>query len=327
MNDDEVELLRKTVTGLAETGDGAPLTAALDEFGWLDVLADHPAIAIPAVFGAQGRNATWSAAVHDVLALGLGDISDLAPADVCVVLPRPRKPVPGDRRGDTLRVEGILLGPRRIPSTLIVPAVDDRGATSIVAVAAGGLRCDRRAGLDPRLDVFEVSGVTTGSDRLAGGADAAGWWARAEAHGRLALSHYLAGSLRTMLDLGRAHAGERSQFGQLIGTFQAVRQKLAESHVAVVALESAAAAAWDAGADRPLAAATTKLVASRSTATVTTHIQQVLAGIGFTTEHRFHQFMKRAIVLDRILGSADELAPIVGAQLVGRADAPRLVEL
>jgi alkylation response protein AidB-like acyl-CoA dehydrogenase len=31
-----------------------------------------------------------------------------------------------------------------------------------------------------------------------------------------------------MLELARSHATERSQFGRLIGTFQAVRHKLAE---------------------------------------------------------------------------------------------------
>jgi alkylation response protein AidB-like acyl-CoA dehydrogenase len=129
-----------------------------------------------------------------------------------------------------------------------------------------------------------------------------------------------------MLDLALAHARERSQFGQLIGTFQAVRHKLAEAHVAVAAAEAAALAAWESD-DAWLAATVAKLVTSRSCATTVAHTQQVLAGIGFTAEHPFPRLMKRALVLDRILGTAVDLAPVVGRQLVLQGCAPRLVDL
>jgi alkylation response protein AidB-like acyl-CoA dehydrogenase len=130
-----------------------------------------------------------------------------------------------------------------------------------------------------------------------------------------------------MLELARDHAVERRQFGQPIGTFQAVRHKLAEAFVAVEAAEAAAAAAWEAYDDFPLAAATAKIVASNSVSIVATHAQQVLAGIGFTEEHPFHLSMKRVVVLDRVLGDATDLVPWVGRALVRRGGAPRLVEL
>jgi alkylation response protein AidB-like acyl-CoA dehydrogenase len=111
-----------------------------------------------------------------------------------------------------------------------------------------------------------------------------------------------------------------------VGTFQAVRHKLAETYVAVEALDAACGSAWDIG-DRPLAAATTKLVGSRSVSTVAAHTQQVLAGIGFTAEHPFHGFLKPVLMCDRLLGGASELAIEVGRCMVDRAAAPRLVEL
>ena len=60
---------------------------------------------------------------------------------------------------------------------------------------------------------------------------------------------------------------------------------------------------------------------------VTAHCQQVLAGIGFTSEHPFHRFMKRAVVLERILGDTGLLTESVGRQLAALGEAPRVVDL
>ena len=56
-----------------------------------------------------------------------------------------------------------------------------------------------------------------------------------------------------------------------------------------------------------LTAALAKATAGRTARTVATHCQQVLAGIGFTTDHPFHRFLKRTMVLDGLFGSADEI--------------------
>ena len=68
-------------------------------------------------------------------------------------------------------------------------------------------------------------------------------------------------------------------------------------------------------------------MASKAVKIVAAHTQQILAGIGFTAERRYHRFMKRVVVLDRVLGSADDLAPLIGKDLMGRSALPRLVEL
>jgi len=111
-----------------------------------------------------------------------------------------------------------------------------------------------------------------------------------------------------------------------VGTFQAVRHKLVEAHVAATAAGCSATAAWDAD-DRSLAAATAKVVAGKAVAVTAANTQQLLAGVGFTAEHPYHHLMKRSIVLDRVLGSGTELAPFVGLVLMQRGEAPRLVEL
>ncbi len=122
--------------------------------------------------------------------------------------------------------------------------------------------------------------------------------------------------------------------GGQIGSFQAVRHRLAETRVAIEAARAAAGAAGptrnrsaDELAEAPLPSMLAKLIAGRSASKVTAHCQQVLAGIGFTSEHPFHRFMKRAVVLEKILGDTGTLTQSVGRHLVALAGAPRVVDL
>jgi alkylation response protein AidB-like acyl-CoA dehydrogenase len=178
---------------------------------------------------------------------------------------------------------------------------------------------ERRAvhGLDPSLGLFEVASEFELTDVAPSGSTD---WPGALALGQLALGHQLVGSGRAMLEQARTHALERTQFGRPVGTFQAVRHRLADS---LVALEAAAAlldAAWD--DPSPVAAAMAKAFAGRSARTVARHCQQVLAGIGFTTEHPLHRSVRRAIVLDQLLGAGSLLTRTLGADILSSAALP-----
>ena len=328
MTPDEVELLDAAVATMAARHDGPALTEALDGFGWLELLATAPEVVVPRILAAQGRLGTWSAAFHDVLAAGVGQLGPgLDPAGVTVVPPQPRASTAGRASGEAVVIDGLAVGARPGRDRLIVVATDPGGETSVFRVAASDVAATAVQGLDPDLLIERLRGeVPAGAAVLARGAEAAAWWSAAEAGGRRALCHHLAAAMGEMLQLALTHARERAQFGQLIGTFQAVRHRLAEAYVAVAAAEAAADAAWDSD-DPGLAAATAKLVTSRAGALTVRHCQQVLAGIGFTAEHPFPRVMKRFVVLDRLLGSSSDLAPIVGRQLASAGTAPRLVEL
>jgi alkylation response protein AidB-like acyl-CoA dehydrogenase len=128
-----------------------------------------------------------------------------------------------------------------------------------------------------------------------------------------------------MLDLARTHAMERVQFGRPIARFQAVRHRLAEALVAVESLDTALAAAREEA--NPDTAALAKAIAGRTAHTVGRHCQQVLAGIGFTTEHAFHRFLKRALALEGLFGSADAIVLDIGRRLLARRHVPTLIEL
>ena len=79
--------------------------------------------------------------------------------------------------------------------------------------------------------------------------------------------------------------------------------------------------------DDELAALLAKAAAGQAALTAARHCQQVLGGIGFTAEHGLNRHVRRALVLDGLLGSARELTREAGARLVAERSAPRLVDL
>jgi hypothetical protein len=142
------------------------------------------------------------------------------------------------------------------------------------------------------------------------------------AAGRRALGWWLVGTSRAMLALARQHALDRVQFGRPVASFQAVRHRLAETLVAIEGAEATLQSASD-----EIGSVLAKAAAGQAALTAARHCQQVLGGIGFTAEHDLHRHVKRALVLDGLLGSARELSREVGARLRTTGSAPRLVDL
>lgn len=142
------------------------------------------------------------------------------------------------------------------------------------------------------------------------------------AAGRRALGWWLVGTGRAMLSLARTHVLDRIQFGRPLASFQAVRHRLAETFVAIEGAEATLVAASD-----ELGSLLAKAAAGEAALAAARHCQQVLGGIGFTAEHELHRHVKRALVLDGLLGSARELTREAGALVRAERSAPRLVHL
>jgi alkylation response protein AidB-like acyl-CoA dehydrogenase len=70
-----------------------------------------------------------------------------------------------------------------------------------------------------------------------------------------------------------------------------------------------------------------KAAAGEAALTAARHCQQVLGGVGFTAEHELHRHVKRALILDGLLGSAKELTREAGATLRANGFAPRVAQL
>jgi hypothetical protein len=145
------------------------------------------------------------------------------------------------------------------------------------------------------------------------------------AAGQHALGWWLVGAGRAMLSLARQHALDRSQFGRPVASFQAIRHRLAETLVAIEGAEATLVAA--AAEPDDLSFLLAKAAAGQAALTAARHCQQVLGGIGFTAEHELHRHIKRALVLDAMLGSSRELTREAGKALRTRGFAPRLAQL
>jgi hypothetical protein len=322
MDPAERALLAQSVRGAlaAASSDGMPdADRVLADLGWRDVLDAEPDAALDVVFGALGETNAVATVLDDVLASGLGLGPD--PGLAVLLPPFAAWTPPGRVAAGTVRARGLATTRAASAPRVLIACVGDgdlRGA--VVATSAVHLVPVR--GIDPTAGVVAVEAATDAAafvplERAA--------WDRAVAGAQRALAHQLLGGSRAMLELARAHARARVQFGRPIARFQAVRHRLAESLVAIEALDAALSAA--ASTPRRETALLAKAVAGRTARTVGAHCQQVLAGIGFTTEHPFHRYLKRSIVLDGLLGSSDELVPAIGRELLEARTVPALIEL
>ncbi len=106
------------------------------------------------------------------------------------------------------------------------------------------------------------------------------------------------GSADACLASAVEYAGTRIQFGRAIGSFQAVKHRLAELAVLIDDARSAVEhAAWCADRqpdEAALAAAIAAAAATEAHLQATSDVVQVHGGIGFTWEHRDHLHVRRA---------------------------------
>ena len=307
--------VRDAVTRAAAGGDaGGSLDDLLTDLGWLEMLDAEPRDAVEIVFAALGLANGVAGVLDDVVVTALG----LTPrADLAVLLPSfATWDAPGRIAGTRVEASGLMTA--RAGSATEVLVVGE----GIATVAVADVEATPVHGADPGFGLrrVRIDGVDATVTPLG---DAA--WDAAVAAGRRAVGHQIAGATRTMLDLARTHALDRVQFGRPVAQFQAVRHRLAEALVAVEALDASLGAAWDEGT--PLTAALAKATAGRTARTVASQCQQVLAGIGFTTDHPFHLYLKRTMVLEGLFGTADEIVVDVGRHLLATRAVPTLIEL
>ncbi|HYI45099.1 MAG TPA: acyl-CoA dehydrogenase family protein [Actinomycetota bacterium] len=133
-----------------------------------------------------------------------------------------------------------------------------------------------------------------------------------------AAAAFLNGVALRLLDMSVTHVSARQQFGRPVGSFQAVKHKLATVHVLV---DSSRSATWYAAyalarklPDRQRAASVAKAYASDAAAVAGTEALQVHGGIGFTWEHDLHFWLKRGKALEQAYGSAAEHRRRLSAQ-------------
>jgi alkylation response protein AidB-like acyl-CoA dehydrogenase len=137
-------------------------------------------------------------------------------------------------------------------------------------------------------------------------ADASAAWERVLDLACVAISAEQVGGAQRAFDLTLAYAKQRVQFGRPIGSFQAVKHRLADLYTLLESARSASyAAAFAAvsGTELSAAASRAKAYCSEAFSTITGEAIQLHGGIGITWEHPIHLYFKRAHATGQLFGN------------------------
>ncbi|QKW48397.1 acyl-CoA dehydrogenase family protein [Streptomyces buecherae] len=185
---------------------------------------------------------------------------------------------------------------------LLVPARGPAGA-GLYAVDAGaagssGPRLEPTTALDPTRPLARVGLDGAPARRVAGPATADVAIGRGLRAGAGLLASEQLGLAEWCLAETVRHTGERHQFGRPVGSFQALKHRMARIWLDLVSARAAARAAADALAtgapDVPVAVAVAQAHAARVAVHAAQECVQLHGGIGMTWEHPAHLYLKRA---------------------------------
>lgn len=163
-------------------------------------------------------------------------------------------------------------------------------------------------------------GVEVGADTVLGEVDK-GWAVLEPVLDRayVGLAAEMLGSASAAFDITLDYLKTRTQFGQVIGTFQALQHRAAKWFTDIETTRScveAALEAMDAGADTRALASLAKAKASELVHLASNEMVQMHGGIGMTDAHDAGLYMKRARVTEALFGGAsfhrDRYARLMG---------------
>ena len=193
-------------------------------------------------------------------------------------------------------------------------AVDRDGELAAFVVPASALQIIPVAAMDATrgLATLVLDDATVDDDRLLGapGPDTEHAIAHALDEAIVALALECVGTCQAIFDMALEYAKHREQFGAPIGSFQAIKHKLADM---LVALERARATGYFAALTiaehdprHAEAAATAKIAASQCQRLLGKEGIQIHGGIGYTWEHDMHLHVRRVKTDAQLLGSEAE---------------------
>ncbi len=136
--------------------------------------------------------------------------------------------------------------------------------------------------------------------------------------GRIAIAGLAIGNAQGCLEESIKYAKERVQFGKPIGTFQAIRFKLADMATQIELARNItykAAAMRDAGVPHTKEAAMAKLFASEMCMATATQAVQIFGGYGFMDEYPVSRFFRDAKILEIGEGTSEVQRIVIAREL------------
>ena len=179
----------------------------------------------------------------------------------------------------------------------------------LVDLAGPGVSRERAETFDPSRSHARIAFADAEAEPLAG-ADSAEQVRRLLDRAAVMMAFEQVGGAEAALEMARDYALQRYAFGRPIGSFQAIKHKLAEVYIAVeLARSNAYYGAWalhtDA-AELPVAASVARIAACEAGWLAAKENIQTHGGMGFTWQFDCHLYYRRARLLGSALGSARE---------------------
>ena len=203
----------------------------------------------------------------------------------------------------SVAVTAALMGERYVPHAAVAQLVLLADHDAIRVLEVSQLRVQPVQGIDHGRGLATISGTEAGGQFVAADREAV------TDAGSLAAAAYLLGLSSRILAIAGDYARDRKQFGQPIGSFQAVKHLMADALLKVeFARPVVYRAAWSHATDadsRARDVSMAKALASEAAQLAARSALQVHGAIGYTWECDLQLFMKKAWALMPAWGSAD----------------------
>lgn len=274
----------------------------------------------------------------DVAALAM-DLADLASGERTATLAVPLSTAPDAPFPQGVRATGagelsgeISSVPDALTAGLLIVPADGPSGPGLYAVDGAHAVVTPRGSLDLTRPLADLSLAGAPGRLLVGPDRAEGVLRRALLTGAALLASEQLGLAEWCLTATVAYLRERRQFGRVVGSFQALKHRLADLWLDVTGARAAARAAADAlASDAPDAAILVAVAASHCSDVAVRAAEEAVqlhGGIGMTWEHPVHLYLKRAKADQLALGTPGRhraaLAVLAALPAPGGGGLPRL---
>jgi alkylation response protein AidB-like acyl-CoA dehydrogenase len=208
--------------------------------------------------------------------------------------------VAGQSDEGTTRLRGTIFSVAdALPAgVLLVPAEGVPNGLYLVEATAPGVHRTPVVSLDMTRQLCDISLDDAPGRQIAVGAAAGDAVDAGLTAGAVVIAAEQLGLAQHCLDMTVAYLKERRQFARTIGSFQALKHRLADLWTTITlaraASRYAAACLADGDPDTKVAVALAKSACCEAAVTAAQECVQLHGGIGFTWEHPAHLFLKRA---------------------------------
>jgi acyl-CoA dehydrogenase len=195
-----------------------------------------------------------------------------------------------------------------IATHVIVTAKTDQGTSlQLVDLSSKGISIEHQENIDESRGYFSISFEGVESELI--GDEINGWdlYESIVNQAAVLFSYEQIGGSQAALDMAINYAQERYAFGRPIGSFQAIKHKLADMYIALtLAKSNCYYAAWALStnaSDLPTASATARVSSTKAFQLCSKENIQTHGGNGFTWEYDCHMFYRRSKLLSLNIGS------------------------